>query len=68
MFKGLGDLASIMKQAQQMGSMIQDVAQQLKTQRVVGSAGGGMVEVEANGAGDVLRVTIEPSLVENDER
>ena len=68
MFKGLGDLASIMKQAQQMGSMMQDVAQQLKTQRVVGSAGGGMVEVEANGAGDVLRVTIEPSLVENDER
>ena len=68
MFKGLGDLASIMKQAPQMGSMMQDVAQQLKTQRVVGSAGGGMVEVEANGAGDVLRVTIEPSLVENDER
>jgi len=68
LFKGLGDLASILKQAQQVGSMMQDVSQRLKTQRVVGSAGGGMVEAEANGAGELLRVTIEPSLMEQGDR
>jgi DNA-binding YbaB/EbfC family protein len=40
----------------------------LKTQRVTGTAGGGMVEAEVNGAGEVLRLTIEPSLIERGER
>ncbi len=68
MFKGIGDLASAMKQAQQMGTMMQDLSQRLKTQRVVGNAGGGMVEVEVNGVGELLRVSIEPTLVETGDR
>ena len=68
MFKGLGNIASIMRQAQQMGGHIKAVSDRLKRQRVVGSAGGGMVEVEANGVGELLRLTIEPQLVERGER
>jgi len=68
LFKGLGDLASVMKQAQQMGSMMQGVTQRLKSQRAIGTAGGGMVEAEVNGVGELLRVTIEPSLVERSDR
>ena len=58
----------MMKQAQQMGAMMQAVTDRLKTERAIGSAGGGMVEAEVNGIGEVLRVTVEPSLVERGER
>ena len=67
MLKGLGGLAnlgSIMKQAQQMGGKLQEVNAQLKTQRTTGAAGGGLVEVETNGLGEVLAVRIDPSLME----
>ena len=62
MLKNLANLASIMRQAQQMGGQMQEVAQQLRGQRVSGSAGGGMVEVEANGLGEVLQVRIDAKL------
>ena len=68
MFKGLTNLASLLKQAQQMGSQMQAINEQLKTKRALGSAGGGMVEVEVNGLGEVLRLSIDPSLVERGER
>ena len=62
MFKGLGNMASMIRQAQQMGGKMEEISAQLKTRRVTGTAGGGMVEVEANGLGEVLKVRIEPSL------
>ena len=68
MLKGIGNLAEMMKQAQQMGSMMQGMGERLKSQHVVGSAGGGMVEVEANGAGELLRVTIEQALFDRGDR
>lgn len=58
----------MMKQAQQMGSKMKEVNDKLKSQRVTASAGAGMVEVEANGLGEILRVTIEPDLIEKGER
>lgn len=68
MFKGISNLASVMKQAQQMGSKMKEVNERLKSQRVTASAGAGMVEVEANGLGEILRVTIEQDLVDKGER
>jgi len=68
LFKGLGDIASIMKQAQEMGTRMQSLNAQLKTQRAVGIAGAGMVEVEVNGVGEVLRISIEPQLIESGDR
>ena len=68
MLKGLGNIASLMKQAQQMGGQLQQVNERLKSQRATGAAGGGMVEVEVNGLGEVLRVAIDPALVERGER
>ena len=62
MFKELGNMASMLRQAQQMGGKMQEVAAQLKSKRVTGSAGGGMIEVEANGQGEVLKVKIDPTL------
>lgn len=68
MFKGLANLGSLMKQAQEMSSKMQELNAQLKTKRATGSAGGGMVEVEVNGLGEVLKVAIEPSLIEKQDR
>lgn len=70
-FKGLGNLANLgalVKQAQEMGSKMQTLADELKTKRAVGAAGGGLVEVEVNGLGEVLRVRIDPTLVEKQDR
>lgn len=71
MFKSLGNLAnigSLMKQAQEMSGRMQAMQEQLKTKRVSGSSGGGMIEVDVNGLGDVLAVRIDASLVEKNER
>lgn len=68
MFKGLSNLASMMKQASQIGGRMQALTEQLKTQRVTGSAGGGMIEVEVNGLGEMLRLKIDPLLVERGQR
>ncbi len=71
MLKGLGNLANlgnVMKQAQEMGDKMQELSEQLKTKRVVGSAGGGLVEVEANGVGEAVAVRIDPTLFEKQDR
>jgi len=71
LFKGLGDLAnlgSLVKQAQKMGEQMQQVNDTLKFERVTGNAGAGLVEVEANGLGEVLAVRIDPTLVEKQDR
>jgi DNA-binding YbaB/EbfC family protein len=71
MFKPLGNLANIgafMKQAQEMSGRMQAIQEQLKTKRVTGSSGGGMVEVDVSGLGDALAVRIDASLVEKNER
>ncbi|MGI9429610.1 MAG: YbaB/EbfC family nucleoid-associated protein [Bythopirellula sp.] len=68
MFKGLGNLGNIMKQAQEMGGKMQQLTEELKSQRVVGTAGGGMVEVETNGVGEALAVRIDPTLIEKQDR
>jgi DNA-binding YbaB/EbfC family protein len=57
-----------MNQARQMSGKMQGIQQELKTQRVVGTAGGGMVEVEANGLGEILRLKIDPVLVAKGDR
>ena len=41
MFKGLGNLASLMKHAQQMGGRLNSIQEELKSHRVNGSSGGG---------------------------
>ena len=67
-FKGLTNIASLMRSAQQMGGRMQEINDRLRDERATGNAGGGMVEVEVNGLGEVLSVKIEPSLVERGDR
>ncbi len=62
MFKGLSNLGALLKQAQQLGGQMGQITEEMKRRRVVGSAGGGMVEIEVNGLMEVLRCHIDPQL------
>ena len=53
----------LMQQAQQVQGRLQDMQDALERQSVTGSAGGGMVTVEADGKGTVRKVTLDPSVV-----
>lgn len=59
----MADLMKILQQAQEMQGRFQKVQEELQRITVTGSAGGGMVTVDANGQGAVQRVKIDPSVV-----
>ncbi|MDA1082385.1 MAG: YbaB/EbfC family nucleoid-associated protein [Gemmatimonadetes bacterium] len=59
----MADFLKIMQQAQEMQTKMQAVQDELQRMTVVGSAGGGMVTVEADGKGTVKKVKIDPTLV-----
>ncbi len=62
------NLANMMKQAQQMQSRMQEMQAKLEATEVEGSSGGGMVKVRMTGKSELKRVTIDPSLMNADER
>ncbi len=66
--KGLGNIAGLVKQAQQLGGRLQAVNDELKNRRVTGRAGGDMVTVEVNGLGQVLKLVIDPTLIERKDQ
>ena len=59
----MADFFKILQQAQQMQGRLQQIQEELGQKTVSGSAGGGMVTVEADGRGQVRRVRIDPTLV-----
>jgi len=65
MFKGLSNLASIMKEAQQIQGRAEEMQAKLGQLRVEGSAGGNMVVVQASGLQRILGIKIEPSLLKD---
>jgi DNA-binding YbaB/EbfC family protein len=67
-FKGLGNLGALIKQAQQLGGQMGQLTEEMRKRRVTGSAGGGMVEIEVNGLMEVLRCRIDPQLVSQNDR
>ena len=57
-----GDLAALMKQAQQMQENMKRLQEQLSTIEVEGQSGAGMVKVVMTCRHDVKRVSIDPAL------
>ncbi len=68
MFKGLGNFASLMKQAPQIMGKLKNLSEELREKKAVGTAGGGMVELEVNGLSEVLRCSIDPSLLSGGDK
>lgn len=62
-----GGLGGLMKQAQKMQENMQKAQEELANMEMTGQAGGGMVSVVMTGRHDVRRVTIDPSLMEEDK-
>lgn len=62
-----GDLAGLMKQAQQMQENMKRMQEQLATIEVEGQSGAGMVKVVMTCRHDARRVTIDASLLKDDK-
>lgn len=60
-------LGNIMKQAQKLQADLQKAQEELAHMEVTGQAGGGMVQVTMTGRHDVKRVSIDPSLLQDDK-
>ncbi|WP_159991003.1 YbaB/EbfC family nucleoid-associated protein [Pelistega ratti] len=62
-----GQLAGLMKQAQQMQENMKKVQEALGDIVVEGTSGGGLVKVEMTCRHDVKRITLDPSLLSDAE-
>ena len=62
-----GQLAGLMKQAQQMQENMKKMQEQLAQSEVEGQSGAGLVKVVMTCKNDVKRVTIDPSLLAEGE-
>jgi DNA-binding YbaB/EbfC family protein len=62
-----GQLAGLMKQAQQMQDNMRKMQEQLASVEVEGQSGAGMVKVTMTCKHDVKRISIDPSLIGDDK-
>ncbi|HKB82386.1 MAG TPA: YbaB/EbfC family nucleoid-associated protein [Burkholderiales bacterium] len=62
-----GQLAGLMKQAQQMQENLKKAQEEIAAMEIEGQAGAGMVKVTMTGRHDVKRVSIDPSLMGDDK-
>ena len=65
--KGGFDINKLMQQAQQMQTQMAQAQDEAANETVESSAGGGMVTVKANGAGEVLEIRIDPKAIDPDD-
>ena len=67
MFKGLGDMAKIMKQAKEMQSKMAEATERMGQIEAEGSAGAGMVKARAGAGGELKSLSVDPSLLSGEE-
>lgn len=71
MFKGLGnlgDMAKMMKSAQEMQKRMAQMQEDLNTISVTGSAGAGLVSATATAKGELTSLSIDPSIFNPEEK
>ena len=61
------NMNSVIKQAQKMQEEMEKVQEELEQKTVEASAGGGMIEVQANGKKEILSVKIKPEAVDPED-
>ena len=61
------DMQQLLAAAQQMQDQLMNAQQELADAVVEGSAGGGLVTAKVNGQGDLVDLTISPSLIEAED-
>ena len=71
MFKGLGglgDMAGMMKKAQEMQTKMAEMQESLETIMVVGESGAGLVKATATAKGVLTGLDIDPTIFNPDEK
>jgi len=61
------DLNALMKQAQEMQEQMAQVQEEAAKETAEASAGGGMVTVVANAAGEIKELRIDPKVIDPDD-
>jgi len=61
------DMNKMMQEAQRMQAELAKAQEEAAGEIVEASAGGGMVTVKANGAGDVVEIAIDPRAIDPDD-
>jgi nucleoid-associated protein EbfC len=61
------DINKLMQQVQQMQEQMTQAQEELATQIVEASAGGGMVTVKANGALEIVEIKIDPKAIDPED-
>jgi DNA-binding YbaB/EbfC family protein len=64
----LPDLKGLLEAAQRIQTEVARVRDELARKTVTGETGGGLVTCVANGKGEVISITIDPSLLAGDAR
>jgi hypothetical protein len=71
MFKnlgGLGDMAKMMKSAQELQTKMAQMQEELHNVMVTGEAGAGLVKATASAKGDLKALDIDPSIFNGDDK
>ena len=71
MFKGLGamgDMAKLMKNAQEMQGKVVQMQEEMHNIMVVGEAGAGLVKATCTAKGDLKGLDIDPSIFSKDDK
>ncbi len=62
------NIQKMLKQAQEMQTKMAALQEKLGEEESEGSSGGGMVKMTLNGKGNLLKVSIDPSLLSADDK
>ncbi|MDH3263901.1 MAG: YbaB/EbfC family nucleoid-associated protein [Paracoccaceae bacterium] len=65
---GLGDMAKMMKAAQDMQSKMAELQEELQNVTVEGQSGAGLVKATATAKGELTGLSIDPSIFNPDEK
>lgn len=65
---GLGDMAKMMKAAQEMQSKMTELQDELSSRTVVGESGAGLVRATATAKGELTALEIDPTIFNPDEK
>ena len=65
---GLGDMAGMMKKAQEMQTKMAEMQDELHNVTVVGESGAGLVKATASAKGDLKALDIDPSIFNGDDK
>ncbi len=68
MFKGLGDMAALMRQAKEMQEKLAEAQERVAAVEAEGRSGAGLVVARVGGKGELRALSVDPSLLAPDER